>query len=213
MRIIPTILLAGVAAVALAGTAFAHTLTVQLPGGATEYIHYSGDVAPQISFAATSIAASPSWDFGARDFGPGSPFAFMQQISAEMDREAAAMMNQMDQLQSVALRQAASGGQPLAVAMTNLPPGAQSYSFVSTLSGNGVCTQSMQITSQGPGQKPQVVTHSSGNCGAMGATAPTNVAAPDESPVTMPAQPQTRTYQASAAGNPAYRGMLHAASW
>lgn len=218
MRIIPTTLLAGVAAVALAGTAFAHTLTVQLPGGATEYIHYSGDVAPQISFGTTPIAASPSRDFGVRDFGvrdfgPGSPFAFMQQISAEMDREAAAMMSQMNQLQSVALHQMANGGQPLAVAMTNLPPGAQSYSFVSTLSGNGVCTQSMEITSQGPGQKPQVVTHSSGNCGAIGAAAPTTIAVPDESPATIPARPQAQTYRANAAANPAYRGMLHAASW
>lgn len=197
MRIVPTTLLAGVAAVALAGTAFAHTMTVRLPGGATETITYSGNVAPQIAFGPT----------------PDSPFALMQQISAEMDREAAAMMNQMDQLQSVALRQVANGGQPLEVALTNLPRGAQSYSVVSTLSSGGVCTQSMQITSQGPGQKPQVVTHSSGNCGAMGATAPTNAAAPDESPATMPAQPQARAYQASAAGNPAYGGMLRAASW
>jgi hypothetical protein len=208
MRIIPTALLAGVAAVALAGTAFAHTMTVRLPGGATETITYSGNVAPQIAFGPTPIAASPDWAFG-----PASPFAFVQQISAEMDRQAAAMMNQMNQLQAVALRQMANGGQPIEVNMTNLPPGAQSYSFVSTLSGGGACTQSMQIISNGPGRKPQVVTHSSGNCGPMGVTAPTNIAAPDESPVTAPAEPRTQTYQANAVGNPAYRGMLHAASW
>jgi hypothetical protein len=209
MRIIPTALLAGVASVALAGVAFAHSLTVQLPGGATEHITYAGDVAPQISFGPTPIAAEPTWDFGAN-----SPFALMQQISAEMDRETAAMMRQMDQLQAIALRPMATGSvQPLEVNMTNLPRGAQGYSFVSTMSSGGVCTQSMQITSNGPGQKPRVITHSSGNCSALGAAAPAGVAAPDEAPVSSPARPHTQIYQASAAGNPAYRGMRHAASW
>jgi hypothetical protein len=206
MRIVPTTLLAGVASVALAGIASAHSLTVQLPGGATENVTYTGDVPPQISFGPTPIAASPDWGFVPAS---SSPVAFLQQISAEMDRQTAAMLNQMDQLQTVALRQIASGGQPLEVDMTNLPRGAQSYSFVSTSSSSGVCTQSMQVTSNGPGQKPQVVTHSSGNCGAVGASAPTIIAAPDEAP----AQQPTQSYQANAAGNPAYRGMLRAANW
>ena len=33
------------------------------------------------------------------------------------------------------------------------------------MSGSGVCTQSVEITAQGNGQKPRVVQHSSGNCG------------------------------------------------
>lgn len=203
MRMVPTTLLAGVAAVALAGTAFAHTLTVHLPGGATEYIHYSGDAAPQVSFGTTPIAA-PSWDFG-----PHSPFALMQQISAQMDREAAAMMNEMNQLQSVAFGSLANPGETMQAAMTNLPPGTQSYSVVSTLSPSGVCSQSMQITSNGPGQKPQIVTHSSGNCGAMSAGGPTSITAPYQIPT--PAQPHT--YQANAAGSPADGGILHPVSW
>jgi hypothetical protein len=208
MRIVPTALLAGVASVALAGIAFAHTLTVQLPGGATENITYTGDVPPQISFGPTPIAASPDGDFGS-----SSPFTFMQQISAEMDRETAAMMRQMDQLQAIALRPMANSGQPLEVDMTNLPRGAQSYSSVSTLSSGGVYTQSIQITSNGLGQKPQVVTHSSGNCGVAAAPSATNAAAPDIAPATAQAQRQAQSYQANAADNPAYRGMLRAASW
>lgn len=210
MRILPTTLLAGVASVALAGSVAAHTLTVRLPDGTTEQIDYSGNVAPQVSFVPATSVAAP--DFA---FGPNSPFALMQQISAEMDRETAAMMRQMQQLQAVAFQPLpeGAGGQPLAVDMTALPRGAETYSFVSTLSPSGVCSQSVEITSSGPGAKPQVVTHRSGNCGAVGATAPTNAAAPDETPATIPAQPHAQTYQASAAGNPAYRGMLHAVSW
>lgn len=208
MRIVPTTLLAGVAAVALAGTALAHTLTVQLPGGATEYVQYSGDIAPQISFGTIPIAAGPS-----SAFGPNSPFALMQQISAQMDRETAAMMNEINQLQSAAFSSFANPGPTMQAAMTNVPPGTQSYSFVSTLSPSGVCSQSMQITSNGPGQKPQIVTHSSGNCGAMGVGGPTSVAAPDESPATAPVQPQAHSYQANAAASPAYRGMLRPVSW
>jgi hypothetical protein len=46
------------------------------------------------------------------------------------------------------------------------PPGSQSYSFVSTMSGSGVCTRSVEITSMGNGAAPRVVSHSSGNCGS-----------------------------------------------
>lgn len=213
MRIIPTTLLAGVASVALAGSVAAHTLTVRLPDGTTEQINYAGSVEPQVSFVPATSVPATSIQAPELAFGPNSPFALMQQISAEMDRETAAMMQQMQQLQAAAFQPMGGIGQPLSVAMTNLPRGAESYSFVSTLSPAGACSESMEITSTGPGHKPQVVTHRSGNCGAVGATAPTAIAAPDETPATPPAQPHARTYQASVAGNPAYRGMLHAVSW
>src|SRR5579863_5819649 len=58
----------------------------------------------------------------------------------------------------------ARSGQLTEAAFRNLPPGSQSYSFISTMSGNGVCTQSVEITSQGNGAAPRVVSHSSGNC-------------------------------------------------
>lgn len=206
MRIVPTALLAGVASIALAGIAVAHTLTVRLPDGTTEQIEYSGNVAPQVSFVPAASVAAPDWAVG-----PDAPFALMQQISAEMDRETAAMMRQMQAMAAQPLLTAA--GQPIAISATNLPRGAESYSFVSTVSPNGFCSQSMQITSNGPGRKPQVVTHRSGNCGPAGAAGATNAAAPDETPATMPAQPRADTYHASAAGNPAYARLFHQASW
>jgi hypothetical protein len=203
MRILPTTLLAGVACVALAGTVAARTLTLQLPDGTTEQIDYAGDVAPRVSFTPPQIIDGA--------FGPNSPFALMQQISAQMDREADAMMRQM---QAIAAQPLTGPGQPIQVDMTKLPPGTQSYSFVSTLSPSGVCSQSTEIIAKGPGQKPQVITHRSGNCGtAAGGVATPTIATPDQSPATQPAQPRAQTYQAKAIDHPDYRSMFREASW
>src|SRR5579884_2489401 len=92
-KILPTTLLAGVASLALAGTVAAHTLTVQLPDGTTEHIDYAGDVAPQVSFVPAQTTPASDWAVG-----PNSPFALMQQISLQMDREADAMMRQMQEI-------------------------------------------------------------------------------------------------------------------
>jgi hypothetical protein len=174
MRTFRNALLAGVAAVAIgaAGAAFAqsdnyHVMTVRLPDGGVAQIRYSGNVAPRVTFgeapAATDVFATmPSF------FGPGSPFAAMERISAEMDREATAMFRQAN-----AVAAEANSGRLTAAALRNLPPGSQSYSFVSTMSGNGVCSQSVEITGMGNGQPPRVVRHSSGNCGPMGGAAGT----------------------------------------
>jgi hypothetical protein len=210
MKLLPTTLLAGVASVALAGTVAAHTLTVQLPDGTTAQITYSGDVAPQVSFTppqAAPAAASQTVD-GA--FGPQSPFALMRQIAAQMDRDADAMMRQM---QEIAAQPLAGPGQPIQIDMTKLPPGTQSYSFVSTLSPRGVCSQSTEVIARGPGQKPQVITHRSGNCGPAPAGGAADVAAPDRMPATPPAQPRVQAYQANTADHPDYRSMFREASW
>src|ERR1051325_6151240 len=169
MRAFRTALLGGLAAFVLAsiaGTAAAqsaksHVMQVRLPGGATAEIHYVGDVPPRVVVNAepTSLAAfDPFPSF----FGPGSPFVAMQRISAEMDRQMAAMLARAESLTA----QARSGSpQVIEAALGKLPTGSQHYSFVSTMSGNGVCTRSVQITSQGNGAPPKVVSHSSGNCG------------------------------------------------
>ncbi len=167
MRTLRTALLAGVAAIAtgFSGAALAqspqtHVMTVHLPGGGTAEIRYTGNLAPQIRFgesAAPIDAFAPMPSF----FGSASPFAMLDRISAEMDREAAAMFRQAN-----ALAAQARYGQLTETAIGNLPPGTEGYSFVSTISGNSVCTQSVEITSQGNGAPPRVVSHSSGNCGA-----------------------------------------------
>ena len=207
MKLLPTTLLAGVASVALAGTVAAHTLTLQLPDGTTEQITYSGDVAPQVSFTPAQAGASQTMG-GA--FGPPSPFALMQQIAAQMDRDADAMMRQM---QEIAAQPLAGPGQPIQIDMTKLPPGTQSYSFVSTMSASGVCSQSTEVIARAPGQKPQVITHRSGNCGPAAAAGATNVAVPDRAPAAQPALPRAPTYQAQAVEHPDYRSMFREASW
>jgi len=159
-------LLASVAALAIgaAAPALAQTrvMTVALPDGGTAQIEYTGNIPPRVSFTSTPTALEPFLPVSAF-FGPQSPFAMIQRISAEMDREAAAMLRYAD---SVGAR--AQGGQPIEVAFGNMPPGSRSYSFVSTVSGNGVCARSVEVTSTGNGA-PKVVSHSSGNCGPAAA--------------------------------------------
>lgn len=209
MKIFPTTLLAGVASVAFAGTVAAHTLTLQLPDGATEQITYSGDVAPQVSITpAPAVATAPQdidWVFG-----PQSPFALMQQIAAQMDREADAMRRQM---QDIAAQPLAGPGQPIDIDMSKLPPGTQSYSFVSTLSPSGVCSQSTEIIAKGAGQQPQVITHRSGNCGADKGGGTATIAAPDRTPVMQPARPRGPAYQTNSIDHPDYRSMFRQANW
>jgi hypothetical protein len=177
-----TALLGGIAALALAGlagTAAAqnpntHTMKVQLPGGGIAEIRYTGNVPPQIvvTDAPASLAA---FDPIPSMFGPDSPFAMMERISAQMDRQAAAMFARAES----AAAQARSGSpQVLKAALGNLPPRGAGYSYISTISSNGVCTKSVEITSQGNGAPPKVVSHSSGNCGPQGGvTGPVNLPA------------------------------------
>lgn len=178
MRILP--LLAGVAAVACLGvaalaaspksqapTAQDHVLTVRLPDGSVEQIRYSGDVAPKVVVSASGLPMA--------DFGPAnsaSPFAMLERMSAQMDREMAEMMRNAPPMPSLAApgaMQRAAAGQE--AAFGQLPAGMQSYSFVSTMRGGHACSRSVQITSQGAGHAPRVVSQTSGDCAAQpGAT-------------------------------------------
>jgi hypothetical protein len=166
MRVLRTALLAGVAAsaigfsgAALAQTSNIHTMTVRLPGGGNAEIRYTGNVAPQVVFSeAPATIGVPV--LMPTLFGANSPFAMLERVSAEMDRRAAAMFREAD-----AMAAQARSGQLTEATLRNLPPGSQSYSFVSTMSGSGVCTRSVEITSMGNGAAPRVVSHSSGNCG------------------------------------------------
>ena len=175
MRVFRTALLAGAAAIAVAGLSGvaaardlnAHVMTVQVPGGGVAEIRYTGDVPPQVVFSPVPTASGAFTPFGSV-FGPASPFATLDRISAAMDREAASLIRQA---QMLANAPAFAPNQPIETALGNLPPGIQSYSMVSTWSGNGVCTQSVEITSPANGGRPRVASRSSGNCGsAQGST-------------------------------------------
>lgn len=182
MRLTRTFLIAGVVAPVVAGVATAavlntHTLTVRLPGGGIERIVYTGDVAPRVEVAPT--AALPIVWAGEPDFDD-TAFAAMDRISAQMDREMAAMARQADALEAGAV----AGAGPLAFASTGgLPAGGQSFSFVSTMSGAGVCSRSVEITSTGDGRQPRVVSHSSGSCGASAAPTVSRSLAAEPTPV------------------------------
>ena len=213
MRKIRTALLAGAAAVTLTGLAGAamaqgsavHVMTIALPGGGVEEIHYTGNVAPQIVFA-PGPSEITTWASMPTMFGPNSPFAAMERISAEMDRQAAGLLRQAEMLAN----QPGYGVGPLSeAAFGNLPAGSRGYSFIATMNGNGVCSRSMTITSQGNGAPPRVVTRSSGNCGsAVGGAG--SVAVP-----MAPAPPhRADVIEADAAGARPYLGLVHPiASW
>ncbi|HEY1798249.1 MAG TPA: hypothetical protein VGG57_19195 [Stellaceae bacterium] len=169
MRTLRVSLLAGIAAVALAGfsgwahaqSAQIHTMTVRLPGGGIEQIEYTGNTPPQVSVSTgpAALAATPTL------FGPDSLFARMDRISAEMDRQATALFRQT----------AALANNPNLLTQANLasmPAGSQSYTFVSTASPGGMCEQSVQVTATGNGP-PQVVRHTSGNCAPVGGSGAT----------------------------------------
>lgn len=167
MRNLRTVLGAGItalAAIGFCGIAAAqspqtHLMTVTLPDGGAAQIRYTGPVAPRISFSDTPapvFAAMPAF------FGAGSPFAELERISTAMDRQA-------DRMLRAAATLAAGGGHLDLTAVGAMPAGSREYSFVSAMNGGNVCSRSMVITSQGNGAPPKVVTHTSGNCGAVSA--------------------------------------------
>jgi hypothetical protein len=168
MHAIRTCLLAGAAAgllciaggMALAGSPRTHVLTVRLPGGAIEEIRYNGNVRPQVFVSPEGMPADIARN--SAFFGPGSAFAELDRISEAMDRQMQAQMQAM-------LRDARTFAQEprllTRIDVGKLPAGAQSFSFVSTVSGSGVCGKSVEITARGEGEKPQVVSKSWGDCG------------------------------------------------
>lgn len=96
--------------------------------------------------------------------------------------------------------------QPIEMALGNPPPGNESYAMVSTWSGNGVCTQSVEIASPANGGQPRVVSHGSGNCGsAPGSTGVIRTP-------TLPAPTQRRDILKTH-GTPPYSGLVREATW
>lgn len=160
MRKIRTAVFASIAALAAVGTAVAashdsHVMKVDLPDGSIARIEYKGDVAPKVTVAPALNFVPVHW------FDPfAAPFTLFDRIAADMDRQTDMMMRQVRSLQ---LRPSTDGKVDLA-AFGALPAGTVSYSFVSTGTGKGTCSRSLQVTSFGPGQPPKVVSNSSGEC-------------------------------------------------
>jgi hypothetical protein len=206
MRFVRTALIAGIASAALAGAAVAardeaRMMLVALPDGSVHQVPYQEATAPRILLVPV---AQPVGLFEAA-FGPGSPFADMERLSAAMDAQAEAMMRQAAMLQAQGPATATRG-----VTLTDAqgqPVGVMHYSYVSsTTSANG-CTQTVSYSSDGAASsgEPKVIRTSSGDCGAGAApvakpnavtptrAAPAPKAAPRVTPVSAPAPITTFT--------------------
>lgn len=165
---------AGLAAVGAVAAENSHVLTIRLPDGSQEQIRYTGDVAPKVRILTAPrsfVAFAPMID----PFGPDSPFAEMDQISAAMDREAAQLLSQAQTLPTGA------GGLE-EVDARSLPPGVSGYSFVSTFSGGKSCTRATQYSAPTDGRPAKVLTSSSGDCGPAKTGRPEMTSAPPAPP-------------------------------
>ncbi len=195
MRPIRSVLLPGLAGTVLAGAVFAgaaiaasdtaHVLLVRLPDGSVERIRYTGDVAPRVVLVPAAASADP---FAAMSGGAGSPFAMMDRISAELDRQASAMMRQAATLAARAPSPAVDGAAMRMVSGGAMPAGTTSYSIVSTTMNGKTCTRSSRLIAGTAGAKPRLVSQSSGECGGTAApaapagAAPARMAAPPRAP-------------------------------
>lgn len=176
MRRYRTAVLTGIAALAVAGVGLAavrdtHTIKVNLPDGSVARIEYRGDVAPKLAFAPLSHAIP----VGLAEGFDNAPFAALDHVAAEMDRQAAAMIPLAMQLQAPPLL---AQGKLETAALGKMPAGTMHYEFVSTSSGSGACTRSLEMTSYGPDRKPEIVSTSSGDCEALGAPKPARLDTP-----------------------------------
>jgi hypothetical protein len=150
------LVLAGAGAAALAGAAVAasrdaHMMNVPLPDGSTAKVEYVGDVAPKVTVIPAPAAA---------------PFGMFDRSMFDMQRQIDVMMHQIDNVARVPM--AAVPGLNVA-AYGNALSGAQSVTIVSTSNGARTCTRTTDVTSQGVGKPPKVVTNVSGDCAGSAA--------------------------------------------
>jgi hypothetical protein len=123
---------------AIAHDAAMHVVNLVLPDGQIEQVSYRGDVPPRFVAVPVGFAASPFADF--------------ERMSAMMDRQIDAMMQQAAALSR------------LTPMLTGMQVGAPGTTFVATFSSNGTCTRSTQITFAPGMAQPQEVSSVSGDC-------------------------------------------------
>ena len=154
------LVLAGLGAVTLTGAALAasrdtHTMTVPLPDGSIAKVEYVGNVAPKVT---VSPAPPP---------GLFAPFGLFDRSAFDMQRQIDAMMRQVNEM----ARSPIAGAPGLNVAAYgNAPAGSSSVTIVTTSNGSKTCTRRTEVTSEGAGRPPKVVSSLSGDCGAEAPT-------------------------------------------
>jgi hypothetical protein len=170
----------GLAGAALAAINHSHVLTLRLPDGSREQIFYIGDTPPTVRMqpGPASLAAFPAPMDPLR---ADAEFAALQRMSAQMDREAAALLQQQPLGPAGPMFAGPMLGGPGSSLMTvdlgKLPPGVHGYSMVSTITGGKVCTRTTEYGAADGSGAPREVTRVSGDCGAS-AVAPSRGAAP-----------------------------------
>lgn len=188
MRLISRGIMAGVAAIAVAGTAYAADRSllvthVAAPDGTVVQVRYAGDTAPQVAFFPVQARAMP--------VTVADPFADFDRIAAAMDAQMADMMRMASAMPAMPV---ARDGKPDRAALKAMPGGVVSYSYYSSTGANG-CTLTVRMTSTGRDAAPKIERASSGDCGteapdtsAAAKTASTPVAPAPTAPAA-PAKP------------------------
>ena len=143
-----------IAGAAVAATRDTHILNVPAPDGSTVRVEYVGDVAPKVTVVPGSV---------------NSPFGLFDRSAFDIQRQIDAMMRQVDTMAKMPI----AGAPGLNVAADgNAPAGAQRVTVVSTSNGAKTCTRTTEVTAQGAGKPPKVVTNVTGDCGMAPKVAP-----------------------------------------
>jgi hypothetical protein len=138
-------------------------MNIPLPDGSIAHVEYVGSVAPKVTVSPAPLAS------------PWAPFGMFGRSAFDIERQIDAMMRQLD----AAARTPVAGVPGLNVASYgNAPAGSSSVTIVTTSNGTKSCTRRTDVTSQGPGKAPKVVSTLSGDCGAPASSpaAPANPA-------------------------------------
>lgn len=153
--------LVGLGATTLAGAALAagrdtHVMTVALPDGSSARVEYVGKIAPKVTILPAPVATMYA------------PFGLFDRSALDMQRQIDAMMRQ---IQSVAQAPAAGPAGMNVAAYGSSPMTGSSVTVISTSNGAKTCTRTTEVTAQGAGKPPKVVTKVSGDCSGEAGTA------------------------------------------
>lgn len=158
MRKFHSAVLAGAAAIAVAGSAIAasrdvHSLNVSMPDGTVAHITYHGDVAPNVRLEPAEALLPPLAVFD-------GPWISIDRMAAQFDASMREMVNKAGLL---GRSQGAADGFSLA-RLPKHPAGVVEYYSTTISTGSGSCTRTVQVTAASQNQAPKVLSSASGDC-------------------------------------------------
>lgn len=143
------------AGVAEAATARLHTMKVDAPDGSIVHVEYAGEVAPHVEIVPVSEAAAMMPLMA-------DPSADMERISAMMDAQMQAMMQQAALVQQQALASGEAGAPGVTMA-ADAPRGMHVTYYSSSTDARG-CTRAVSYSSDGSGAQPKMTQVASDSC-------------------------------------------------